>query len=140
VDLLISRASPPLKYCVNSRHDAGLDTLLLLPILDLLNARASLVFGHTCAANRLPLFLPHASVDVDVLGSNPHWAVRRILEPAVDLPDQVQDNEERCRHVAFEKGLDAEIWSADWVKCDVELGDERNGVDGKAYPRAPDAE
>jgi hypothetical protein len=122
------------------RHDLGLDTLLLLPVMHLLNARASLVLGHTWAADHLSLSLPHASVDVDVLDSNPHWAVRRNREPAVDLPDQVQDNEERRRHVEFEKGLDLEIRAADWVKRDVELGDERNGVDGEADPGAPNAE
>lgn len=63
-----------------------------------------------------------------------------MLEPAVDLPPQVQDNEERCRHVAFEKALDLERCSTDWVKRDVELGDKRKGVDGEAYPRAPNAE
>lgn len=140
VDVLPSKASPALEYCMNNRHDGGLDTLLFLPVAHLLDARASLVFGHTFAADYLPLSLPHASIDVNVLRSNPQWAVRRILEPAVDLPPQVQDNEERCRHVGFEKALDAERCSTDWVKRDVELGDERNGVDGEAYPRAPNAE
>lgn len=56
---------------MESRHDVGLDTLLLLLVVHLLDARASLVFGHTFAADHLSLSLPHASIDVDVLGSNP---------------------------------------------------------------------
>ena len=124
---------------MNSRHDVCLDTLLLLSV-HLLDTRAALVFCHTCAADHLSVSLPHASVDVDVLRSNPQWAVRRMLEPTVDLPHQVQNKEERCCHVGFEKALDAERCSTDWVKRDVELGDERNGVNGEANPRAPNAE
>lgn len=63
-----------------------------------------------------------------------------MLEPAVHFPYQIQDNKKRCSHVGFEKALDAEGCSTDWVERDIELGDKRNGVDGEAYPRAPNAE
>lgn len=75
VDVLISKVNQPLEKCMNSRHDVGLDTLFLLLLLHRLDTRASLVFGHTFTADHLSLFLPHASVDINVLRSNPQWAV-----------------------------------------------------------------
>lgn len=124
---------------MNGSHDVALDTLRLLPVLNLLDARTSRLRVYTLAADQLSLFGPHARIDVNVLGCNPQWAVRRILEPAVDLPDDIQENQKGCSHVGFKKGLGIGR-STDWVECDVELGDERNGVYGKAYPRAPNAE
>lgn len=75
MDALTSKANQPLKYCTNSRHNAGLDTLLLLLVIHLLNARAPPLFGYTFAADHLSLSLPHTSIDVNVLSSDPQWAV-----------------------------------------------------------------
>jgi hypothetical protein len=125
---------------MNSPHDVVFDTLLLLLVLHLLNACAPLVFSHTCTADQLSLSLPHASIDIDVLGSNPQRTMRRILEPAVDLPHQIQDDEERPRHVSFEEALDIKVRSTDRIKGDVELCNECNSVDGEAHPRTPNTE
>lgn len=67
----MSKSIPPLEYCMHSLHDVSLDTLRLFLILNLLDTRASLVLGNTFAANHLSLLLPHTSIDVDVLGSDP---------------------------------------------------------------------
>jgi hypothetical protein len=116
------------------------DTLLLLLFLNLLNACAPLVVSHTWAANRFSLSLPHASVDINILDTNPHWTMRRKLEPAVDLPHKVQDDKERSRHIKFKEGLDLKVRSTEGVKGDVELRNECNSVDREAHPRAPDTE
>lgn len=99
--------------CLSIGTNASFILLLLLHFLD---ACTPLFFGHTFAAYHLSLALPHARIDIDVLGSNPQWAMRRILEPAIYLPHEVQDNKERCSHVAFEKVLRTEIWSTNGVK------------------------
>jgi hypothetical protein len=131
---------PRLKQYMDSRRHAVLDTPLLLLVLHLFNACASLAFSHSWATNHFSLSLSHASVDIDVLDSNPQRTMRRNLEPAVNLPHEVQDNKERPRHIRFEETLDTEVRSADWVKGDVKLGNECNGVDGEAHPRTPNTE
>ena len=125
---------------MDGSHDVVFDTLLLLLFLNLLNTGASRVLIHTRAADQLSLVLPHTSVDIDVLDSDPQRTVRGDREPAVDLPHQIQDNKERRCHVGLEEVLHTEIRPADWVKRDVELGDERNGADEEAHPGTPNTE
>ena len=103
--------------CLNIEINASFILLLLLHFLD---ACTPLLFGHTFAAYQLSLALPHARIDINVLGSNPQWAMRRILEPAIDLPHEVQDNKERCSHIVFETVLRTEIWSTNRVKSYIE--------------------
>jgi hypothetical protein len=133
-----SASASSLEHGVNSPHDVVLDSLLLFLVLNLLDTGASCVLIHTWAADQLPLVLSHASIDIDILGSDPQRTVRRDREPAVNFPHQIQKNEERRRHVGLEETLHLEIWPANWVERDVELGNERNGADGEAHPRAPD--
>jgi hypothetical protein len=128
----------PLEECVNHGHEAALDAGHLLLVLKLLDARASCVRINTLTANQVPLLLPHAGVDVDILDCNPQRAMLRNVDPTVNLPAQVQGDEERRRHVSFEKGLGVRRSATDWEKCDIELGDEGKGTNAEGYPRAPD--
>lgn len=121
--------------------DKGLYTLLLLSIfMNFLEACASLVYRGTFATDTVSLFLPYANVDVDVLRSNPQRAVRRMLEPTINLPRHVQDTEKMHCRVEFQKVLDTERVTAYWINCDIEQGDECKVIDSDAYLRASSTE
>jgi hypothetical protein len=110
--------------------------LLLLHRHRLLNARAPRLGRRTVGE----LALPHAAVDVDILELDEHGAVDGALEPAVALPAEVQDYEQRAGEVELEESLGVEVRAADRVQGDVELGDEGDGIDEDADVGAVDAE
>lgn len=61
-------------------------------------------------------------------------------EPAVSFPANVQSQQERSGQVGLEESFGVQVWSADGVEGDVELGDQTDDVDDEADPGAPDAE
>ena len=74
------------------------DLLASSPVLPLLNslldaATSSLL--RSIWANHSQQFWAHASPDIDLVERNPHWAVLWALEPGPDLPDEVEEDEER---------------------------------------------
>ena len=137
-----SQAHPPernLEYAPNNTHDMVLGRLLLLRILHLLDASAPGRRRDAVAADG-ELALPHAAVDVDVLEADEHGAVGGALEPAVALPAEEEEDEQRPGEVELEESLGVEVGAADRVQGDVELGDEGDGVDEDADVGAVDAE
>jgi len=88
----------------NNGHGTALEALgLLLAPLHALDAVASLFRGHALARDE-SLALPHAAVDVDVLNLDPDRAVRRASEPAVDLPHEVEEDQQWASKVSLEEG------------------------------------
>lgn len=82
--------------------------------------------------------LADAIVEVDAGDWNPHRPVRGTCEPTVQLPSQVQDQEERSCEVRLEEGLWVEIWSIDGPECHVKLRNQTDDVDDQANVRSVD--
>lgn len=61
------------------------------------------------------------------------------LEPGVDLPSDIQEDDEGRGQIALEKGLGIEIRTADWVQGDVEVCDQAEEVHDHTHVRSPDA-
>ena len=96
--------------------ERAVDLLLALHLHDTL---PSLVFWRV---DKLQLLLPQSLVNIDILDLGVQWALLRNLEPRPDLPYNVQSNEEGARKVVLEEDGGVEIWPADGIKGDVELG------------------
>lgn len=89
---------------------------------------------------QIPLVLAHASVNVDILCADKHGTVSGDLEPTVDLPDQVQEDDERQGQILVEKGLRAACRvTSDREQSDVERSHQTDDVQKEAQPAAPDA-
>ena len=103
------------------------------------NTSASVLVRNALATDS-HLLISHARIDIDVSGSDEEWAVGRADEPAVNLPAQVEEDQQRPGKVELEKGGGVEVGASDRVQCDVELGDQGDDVDQDAQPRAPNTE
>lgn len=103
------------------------------------DASAPLLLWDINATDDVSLFLSHVRVDINVLCPDEQWAVCWPGEPAVDLPNQVQEDEQRTSEVELEKVVGVQVRAADRVQCDVELSDKADDVDEQTQPRAPDA-
>jgi len=105
------------------------------------NACSSLV-GRDIWATDEPLFLAHASVDIDVLDLNIERAMGRDIEPGIQLPAEVEKDEEGASEIGLEEGGGVEIagWRADGVERGVELGDQAEEIHDCADVGSPDAE
>lgn len=110
---------------------------LLIPGL-LLQRRLSLVLSEISSTHSSLLF-SHASVDVDILESNEEGTMRWIREPAVDLPAQIQGDQEWTGQVELEEKLCAEIRPTNRIQSNVELRDEADDVDKQANVGAVNA-
>jgi hypothetical protein len=97
------------------------------------------VVGDVAAAD-LHLALAHAGVDVDVADLDVERAVLGDSEPGVDLPGEVEEDEEGAREVVLEEGGDDEVGAADGPERDVELGCQAEEVHHGADVGAVDAE
>lgn len=98
----------------DTSNEIILGTSLLPFCLQLGDASASLVLADIGAADQV-LTLSHAGVDVDVARFDPQWAIFRPDEPAVALPAQVEEDEQRTGEVEFEEGTDDQVRPADWI-------------------------
>ena len=108
-------------------------------LLYLLDASAPLLLGDTYAIVK-NLSISHARVDVNVFRSDEQWAVGWPDEPAIDLPTQVKEDEQRSSEVELKKLVGIQVRAADRIQCDVKLTHESENVDEQAHIRAPDAE
>lgn len=115
----------------DNAHDMFLHARVMLDPLHLLNAGTSCLRVGVLATDRR-LRIPHASVDVNVLDRDPQRAVCRAGEPAVDLPNEVQEDEKRAGEIKLEEGGGIQIRAAHGPQCDVELGDECEHTDEHA--------
>lgn len=112
----------------DNAHDMFLHAGVMLDPLHFLNAGTSCLWVGVLATDR-GLRVPHASVEVDVLDWDPQWAVCRAGEPAVDLPNEVQEDEKRAGEVKLEEGRSVQIRAANWPQSHVELRDESEHAD-----------
>ena len=85
------------------------------------------------------MIISHARVNVNVLGSDEQGAVGWPDEPAIDLPTEVEEDEQRTGEVELEKLVGVQVRAADRIQCHVKLSDESENVDEQAQVRAPDA-
>ena len=60
------------------------------------------------------------------------------LEPAVDLPDEVKDDQEWTGQIGLEEDGGIEVGSTDWVERNVELCNQAQQADDRANVRAVD--
>lgn len=123
----------------NNTHNLTLPTTppnLLPQLIHTLPAHLRI---RVLAADR-DLAVPHASVDIDLVNGDPQRAVFGALEPGVNLPHEIEEDEQGAGEVEVEEGFDVEVGSADGVQGDVELGDEREAADQDADVGAVDAE
>ena len=74
------------------------------------------------AATDLHLALAHARIDIDIADLDVERAVLGDAEPGVDLPGEVEEDEEGAGEVVLEEGGDDEVGAADGPERDVELG------------------
>ena len=116
------------------------DTWLPLILIHLHDARTPLFLGNTLAADQGQLFLSHTSVDIDILDLDPDGAVARSDEPRVNLPAEIQEDEQGTGEVELEEVAGVEVGAADGVERDVELGHQADDVDEEAEIGTPDAE
>jgi hypothetical protein len=100
----------------------------------------ALLISDTFAADHQGLALSHARVDIDVLDLDVQWSVCRELEPGVDLPADIQEDNEGRGQVSLEESLGIEIGATDWVEGDVEVCDQAQKVHDHTHVRSPDAE
>jgi hypothetical protein len=112
---------------------------LWLFLLQSSDTGSALLFWNTSSADEL-LFGAHSSVDINVTNLDIQRTMGWNLEPGVDLPDEVQDNEERSGQIGLEEDGRIEIGSSNWVEGDVELGDEAHQVQNSAEVRTPNTE
>lgn len=105
-----------------------LHTRILLHPLHLLDACASCLRVGILATDRR-LRIPHAGVKVNVFDRDPKRAVCWALEPTVDLPNEVQEDEQRASEVKLEESAGIEVRASDGVESYVELGDESETTD-----------
>lgn len=89
---------------------------------------------------KLQLLLAHSLVDIYVLNLDVQRALLRNLVPRPHLPYNVQGDEEGARKVVLEEGGGVEIWPADRIKGDIELGGQANKVQNGADIGAPNTE
>ena len=99
---------------------------------------APLLLRDTSATDHA-LNVSHASVDINIFQSDKQWAVCWPDEPAIDLPTQVEEDEQRTSEVKLEKFIGIQVRAPDRIQCDVELSHESNDVYEDAHVRAPDA-
>ena len=127
----------PVSCNLDKASDSSLDiihrSLLLGLLLQLLDTSAPLLIWHTWATDR-SLNVPHTCVDIDVLDLHVQRTVRRPNEPTVDLPDQVQEHEQRPSEVRDKEAFCVQITGggADWIEGDVELSEKSDKVDEHA--------
>ena len=121
-----SRSLSTLYDIPDASHSVVLDASLLLLVLHLIDASSPLIFWNLHTADHAPLSLAHARVNVNILGSDPQRPVVRVCEPAVDLPDEVEEDRNRGGKVGLEERGRVEVtrWGSDRVKSDVELRDD----------------
>lgn len=114
-------------------------TSLNLPCLQGLNARAPFLFRNIDAADDV-LARSHARVDIDVLDLGEEWAVSGPVEPTIDLPDEVEENDQRPSKVQLEEDVGVQVGTTDGVEGDVELAHQGKDANQNADVRAPHAE
>ena len=77
---------------------------LHLPLcLDVGNRLLALIFINTCAADVGELPFAHPSVQINVSSADKERSVGRDLEPRPDLPDEVEEDDERKGETVFEE-------------------------------------
>lgn len=111
-----------------------------LPLSRKLRHTSSPVFLRNTLTRNGSLLLPHARVDINVLGADEERPVSRPDEPGVDLPHEVEEDEEGAGEVGLEEELGVEVGPTDGVEGDVELGDEAEDGDEEAEVGSPDTE
>lgn len=116
----------------NYAHGAALEACgLLLAPLHALDAVAPLFGGHALAGDE-SLALPHAAVDIDVPDLDPDWAVGGASEPAVDLPDKVEEDQEWAGKVILEEDGGSRSVTRDGEQRSVERRNKSENVDQDA--------
>jgi len=115
----------------HNAHDMVLWALLLLGVQHLLDTGASCLRRDAVAADCVLAF-PHARVDIDIPQPDEQRTVCRALEPAVDLPAEVQKDKKGTSEVELEESVGVQVGTSDGVQSDVELGDESDEVDEHA--------
>lgn len=122
----------------NKCHDVVLWSTLDFFFLHFCNDAIPLLRRNIGGAD-LALMLAHARVDVNVHSSPEERTILWTVDPAIDLPDGVQEDEQRPGEVQLEEVFG--IWrAANWPQCDVELSNKSDDVDEHAQVRAPDTE
>ena len=107
--------------------------------MDFKDRRSPLLLGDIITRDVLQLTFTHSSIDIHILDPNEQRPVAWVLEPAVNLPDKIQGDDDRCG----EKRLEEELCvrrSTDRGKHDIELRGQANEVEENAEPGTPDAE
>lgn len=123
----------------DDRHDMILGTSLFPLILHLPDASAPLLLRETYVTDHV-LSVSHARIDINIFCSDKQWAVCWPDGPAIDLPTQVEKDEQRTSEVELEKYIGCQVRAANRIQCDVELTHESDNIDEQAHVRAPDAE
>lgn len=62
-----------------------------------------------------------------------------MVEPRIDLPDEIQEDDEGPRKVVLEESDATEVRRRNWIKGDVELGGEAEEVHDGADVRPVDS-
>lgn len=116
--------------------------LLRLLALKLNDTSPPLLSINMWSRDQVHLSLPHASVNIDVLDRNVERAFFWTSEPRVDLPSQVQNDEERTSKVSLEESGRVQVARrrAHWVKGDVELSCQTEEIHDGTDVRTVDAE
>jgi len=120
-------------------HDLALGARIVL-CLHTNNAGMSVVLGNVRSTD-LALDLSHAAVDIDVVRGNPQWSVCWVLEPAVNLPDQEEEDQKRTSEIGLEPVSGTEVVGGvtGRVQPNVELSQQRKNGDEHDEIRTPDA-
>ena len=100
-------------------------------ILHLLDASAPLLLRDTYIID-YSLIVSHARVNIDVFGSDEQWTVCWPNEPAIHLPTQVQEDEQRTSEIELEEFVGVQVRPADRIQCDVKLSHKSENVDEQA--------
>ena len=137
--MIIGLDSWRLDEAPDSSHQVTLNTFLLVRSLQLLDASAPLIIRDTGTTDTL-LSVSHARININIADLDPQRTVGWIVEPAVDLPAQKEEDQQRTSEIQLEKRLGIQFSAADWIQCDVELSHEGNDVDQQAHIRAVHAE
>lgn len=137
---LASNADIRLKNVPHTSLNPIHGALLLVLLLEMRNTGTSLIFGDIFATDGVSLVLAHTTVDINFADGDPEGTVFWSDEPAVDLPDKVQEDKQWASKISREETFSCQVFGADWVQCNVELGDERTDGNQDVGICTPDTE
>lgn len=115
----------------DNSNEMTLDAPLLLFLLHLHDASTPVLLRYVGATDR-SLLISHASVYIDVLDFDIQWPMRWSGEPAIDFPNQEQENEQRTSEIELEERAGIQVRAANRIQRNIELSDKADDVDEQA--------